>query len=114
MIQYLAIGSRRVFVGLLAPATILLFHELYRLHSSQSTQPSSEYQCNADVTLANRPITLPPLADHTPKQQANRQVRRRKKAQVFDIIPINHELDQLENRLNELNTVVDSFVIIKN
>lgn len=32
---------------------------------------------------------------------------------MFDILPFNDELDQLEIRLNELNTVDDTFVIIE-
>ncbi|KAG0313686.1 hypothetical protein BGZ97_009993 [Linnemannia gamsii] len=108
-----AIGSRRIFIGLLALATVFFLNEIHHLTSMRPIQASSEHQFIGHAVPITNAASIS-LFSPTPEQQPNhRQNNTRKKARVFDIIPFNDELDQLEIRLNELNPVVDTFVIIE-
>ncbi|KAF9909812.1 hypothetical protein EC991_007983 [Linnemannia zychae] len=110
-----AIVSKRIFVYLLVLTTVFFVKVLYNvgpgqsapaLHSTFSTAATEHsYRQQSD------PHDLQPLQQQ--QQQQQQQQNSRKKPRILDIIPFNDELDLLEIRLNELNPVVDTFVIIE-
>ncbi|KAF9086817.1 hypothetical protein BGX29_001212 [Mortierella sp. GBA35] len=70
---------------------------------------------SADKTTTSRPHPgWPPTQDSTtPPESLPPSGQRRPRARIINVIPVNDELDQLEIRMNELDTVVDMFVTVE-